>query len=226
MLGGIAFLIELHYWKDLTISGYLWIFFKPLLYFITTLFLLSNGAEVDSFSFWNSYFWVIFWFSCLNVVQSTRRLRRFFKFGSFKIKDIIAYAIIEYLIISLVLLALFSPLAFYLGFDSFSLGKYILISFFFLASIILLIYIGSLSVNALDVSYIFVFLPFVFLLLLINSNFSKLLLGIFPQFYFIVNRDFDLMYILIVASVMLTLSIPIYIYLRKNYKLIYMNSIA
>jgi len=226
MLGVIAYLLELQYWKDLTISGYTWVLIKPLLFFVTSLFLMLNGKELNAYIYWASYLWAIYWYACMSCVQNTRKLRRFFRYGNFKVIDLIIFTIIDYLFISLALLLFLLPIALYLKVDFMDIELYLLIFLVFSVQIIFLIYLGMLSVNALDISYVFMFIPILLLFLLMDGNLSQYLLMIMPYFYFVLRIEVDINYLLISMVITGLLGIFVYKYLKLNYKQIYRNSIA
>ena len=226
MLGAIAFFLEMKYWKDLTVSGYMWLVIKPVLFYVTSLFLLTRGNTVTAELYWNAYLWSLYWFSCMSCVQNTRRLRRFFRYGNFKLSDLAVFTLMDYLFVSIVLMLLLAPISLYfdLGFVDFKI--YLLLLLVFVIQIVFLIYIGMLSVNALDISYVFMFTPMLLLILLTNDTYSESILSVIPYFYFLTSLDSGGVYLFSAIVVSIVVGAVLYLYLRNNYKQIYRNSIA
>jgi len=226
MLGVIAFFLELHYWKDLTVTGYLWILVKPLLLFVTTLFMLSNGGPMSAESFWGAYLWSMYWAACMSSVSNSRRLRRFFRYGTFRIPDLLTYTVVDYLFVSVIVALILLPMSLYLGFGMFDIKYSLLVLMVFFIQSTLLVYIGMLSVNALDISYVFMFAPMLFLVMFINETYTPKMLLAFPYFYFLVNAEVSTNYLITFLAATAVVSTTVLIYLNKNYQKIYRNSIA
>ena len=99
--GLIAYKLETFYWNDLTISGWFWYIFKPLLMF-GSYFLMIQGVfqDIDDINtlLTMTFGWTIYWYCTINIVTNARRMRRYIKLTSFSIKDAVVYHFCDFIL--------------------------------------------------------------------------------------------------------------------------------
>ena len=75
--GLIAYKLETFYWNDLTISGWFWYIFKPLLMF-GSYFLMIQGVfpDIDNINtlLTMTFGWTIYWYCTINIVTNAKSI--------------------------------------------------------------------------------------------------------------------------------------------------------
>lgn len=221
-----VFLTEQIYWKNLSISGFSWYLLRPTLFLLANFFILYTFFENFEEILKASLVWCVFWYSCTISVQYVRKLRRFFCRISMTFLSFLFFILIDYMIN----LSWMSLIAFLIGSYNgvfFVLPTELLFSIlFFLLIFPIILYIGMLSINALDFSNMFMFVPIALLFLSLHFEWGLYLTYILPPVFSPLIEKIETIHY--ITSVLLL--IPIFVMTlfksMKERKAIFANAIA
>ena len=165
--GLIAYKLETFYWNDLTISGWFWYIFKPLLMF-GSYFLMIQGVfqDIDDINtlLTMTFGWTIYWYCTINIVTNARRMRRYIKLTSFSIKDAVVYHFCDFILSLFFLNILYILLSFFIDVSYTDHLFYPLL--LYVITMPIFVKIGTLSINAIDFVNAPQFVPIILLLFL------------------------------------------------------------
>ena len=178
-----VFIVEQLYWMNLSVSGFAWYLIRPVLFFLANYLLLKSFTESAEVALIGCLVWCSFWYNCTLTVQNVRKLRRFFCRCSINFRVFSTVAILDYFIISCWFLILSISTGWFFGIEFTIPTLLITSSIYFVLYLPCLIFIGMLSVNALDFSNIFVFVPIGLLFLCLNFDVSEVFLFILPAVF-------------------------------------------
>ena len=232
--GLIAYKLETFYWNDLTISGWFWYIFKPLLMF-GSYFLMIQGVfqDIDDINtlLTMTFGWTIYWYCTINIVTNARRMRRYIKLTSFSIKDAVVYHFCDFILSLFFLNILYILLSFFIDVSYTDHLFYPLL--LYVITMPIFVKIGTLSINAIDFVNAPQFVPIILLLflkinILISDSSSIFSIFYFIEVIFFYDIDFlgKLEILKIHTIILIALSVYFYKSVDKEIKYAYKDSIV
>lgn len=218
----IAYVIEFKYWSDISLLSYFWILLKPFTFYIAVYLLLSQSGYETNKSLLVSLEWSIYWFSGVSCVQSCKKLRKFVLYGGFRLSDFMRYAMLDFVFNFIVLTI---PVTVLMGgiLPLFSIEFLLFIILYFI-SIPIFIYIGILSVNAADFSYIFNFTPLILIGFISHDWLENSF--VFSPYLAMAGKNYNLNYVIAMIIIITILSVIATLFLRNKFTALYSESIV
>ena len=218
----IAYVIEFKYWSDLSILSYFWILLKPYAFYIAIYFIVSQSGYDTDKNLLVSLEWSIYWFAAVSCVQSCKKLRKFVLHAGFTLSDFIQYAMLDF-VFNLLVLSI--PVIILIGsIQPLFSTQFLYVALFYYASIPILIYIGVLSINAADFSYIFNFVPLIFIGLISHGWLEQTF--IFSPFLAMAGRLYNFNHAIIMLLIVFAISMIVIWFLRDKFNVLYSEAIV
>lgn len=166
-IGLEMFLIEMVYWKDLSITGYLWYFMRPALFFSANALIVMNSTTSFPEALCKTLGWSVFWYCATSTVQQVRRVRRFFRYLNVSILSFFSFFVVDLVFFGTWMLCLALVVNHFTEAGGIINLATALVILQLLLVFPILLFLGMLSINAIDFAIVFMFVP-IGLLFLIN----------------------------------------------------------
>ena len=222
MKAQIAYVLEFKYWSDLSILSFFWILLKPYAFYIAIYFMVGQSGYDTDKKFLVALEWTIYWFSAVSCVQSCKKLRKFILHAGFSLFDVIQYAMLDF-VFNLLILSI--PVLILIGHIQPLLSmEFLYVALFYCVSIPIFIYIGVLSVNAADFSYIFNFVPLIFIGFISHGWLEQTF--ILSPFLAMAGKLYNVNHAIIMLSLVFMMSLLVIWFMKDKFNFLYSEAIV